>query len=404
MDRSQYFQRFSYFLCGVALAGNLLGGALVDAATRYTATMGSDTNPGTEASPFRTVKKGVSGLKPGDTLYVKSGTYAEGLDNIPGGSSWSVPVTIAVYPGDSVTLKPPAGTARVLHFQGAAKQYISIEGFTLDAANVTYDAVKITSSSSGIAHHIRLRNCEVRNAPQSGILVSLGSQYNEFFNLNVHDNGSSSFHAGLYIQGSYTVLESSAVYDNQGGVQFWYDGGGVHHNVARNNKIYDNPFYGLVLAKGQGNIAYNNLIWGNKDGLKVMGGSDGALVYNNTVYANRSYGISIGSNSYNTQVVNNITYKHAFNGAYDLYDGGPGTVLANNLVKQDPKFVNATAQDFRLQVGSPAIDQGQTLGLVTTDYAGAPRPQANAYDIGAYEYGAISQLAQPIQPRVIAPY
>jgi hypothetical protein len=39
-----------------------------------------------------------------------------------------------------------------------------------------------------------------------------------------------------------------------------------------------------------------------------------------------------------------------------------------------------------LLLGSPAIDVGQTLVDVTTDLEGTPRPQGNAYDIGAYEY------------------
>ena len=56
--------------------------------TYYVATNGKDTNAGTEALPFLTLKKGVSVLRPGDTLLVKQGIYREELWNtIPSGRS-----------------------------------------------------------------------------------------------------------------------------------------------------------------------------------------------------------------------------------------------------------------------------------------------------------------------------
>ena len=76
----------------------------------FVATNGSDSNPGTISQPFRTIAKGVSMLTPGKTLLVRSGTYAESLQNtIPGGTSWSSPVTVEAYPGDTVTIQPSSG-------------------------------------------------------------------------------------------------------------------------------------------------------------------------------------------------------------------------------------------------------------------------------------------------------
>ncbi len=43
----------------------------------YVKSAGSDANPGTKLSPFKTIKKGVSVLKAGDTLNIFSGTYIE---------------------------------------------------------------------------------------------------------------------------------------------------------------------------------------------------------------------------------------------------------------------------------------------------------------------------------------
>src|SRR4029077_14366710 len=84
----------------------------------YVATTGSDTTgTGTLANPWRTINHGIAaanggaGLKPGDTLYVRGGTYAEALNNMPlgSGTGWNAPVTIAAYPGETPIIEPGSG-------------------------------------------------------------------------------------------------------------------------------------------------------------------------------------------------------------------------------------------------------------------------------------------------------
>ena len=164
---------------------------LLMATDYYVATNGSDSNPGTISQPFRTIAKGVSVLTPGETCFVGSGTYAESLQGtIPGGTSWSSPVTVAAYPGDTVTIQPPSVLYRALFFAGSSEHYIIVQGFIINAKNVTYDAVKITDySAGGAANHIRITDCEIENAPMQGILTTDGAGYNEFIGDNVHNNG-----------------------------------------------------------------------------------------------------------------------------------------------------------------------------------------------------------------------
>jgi len=93
----------------VLLTGALWSPRAATAATYYVATTGNDANPGTQAQPFRTIRKGLTVLRAGDTLYLRGGTYNEGINaqnqTIASGTSWENPVTIAGYPGEGATLR-----------------------------------------------------------------------------------------------------------------------------------------------------------------------------------------------------------------------------------------------------------------------------------------------------------
>lgn len=58
---------------------------------------------------------------------------------------------------------------------------------------------------------------------------------------------------------------------------------------------------------------------------------------------------------------------------------------ASNRQVTNAAFVNAAGHNYALAAGSPAIDAGVAITGVTTDRVGVGRPQAAAYDIGAYE-------------------
>jgi hypothetical protein len=59
---------------------------------------------------------------------------------------------------------------------------------------------------------------------------------------------------------------------------------------------------------------------------------------------------------------------------------------ANNILNQDPRFVNGANGDFHLVMGSPAINAADPSATVSVDYDGTARPQGAARDIGAFEY------------------
>lgn len=70
--------------------------------TYYVATTGSDTNPGTLASPWRTVKKGIQSLTAGTTLLIRGGTYVERIQNpTQVAGTVSQPILVKAYPGET---------------------------------------------------------------------------------------------------------------------------------------------------------------------------------------------------------------------------------------------------------------------------------------------------------------
>ncbi len=59
----------------------------------------SDSNPGTEDQPFKTMERGVRSLQPGDALFIKAGTYRETVILTRSGTE-ADPIRIQAYPGD----------------------------------------------------------------------------------------------------------------------------------------------------------------------------------------------------------------------------------------------------------------------------------------------------------------
>ena len=420
MKRITFLKHFSrgFFLLACIIV--IIDGSVVCAGTYFVAITGNDSGNGSEISPFRTIKKGVTVLGAGDTLYVKAGTYAESILSwktpVPNGKGWDKPITVAAYPGHAVTITPPKGLAFFWINDGQPK-YLIIDGFIVDGVDQALHGFKFYENT----RYVRIQNTEVKNSTMSGILVTPGSDlssndtFHEFIKMKVHHNGHSRLDHGFYVTTSSNLFENNEVFLNRGYGIHIYQGkiNTANHNLVRYNLVHNNSLdgwsCGILLSSGEGNIAYSNIAYENHIGLCSQYRSTNAKLYNNIAYQNNAYGIYVGDpTNLQTGIYNNTVYKNGIHGVF-IGEGAQKASVKNNIVylngsqnifeqeqgkseavflnnvTADPLFMNVGGNDFHLKHGSPAIDAGITIDGIALDYERNPRIIGKASDVGAFE-------------------
>lgn len=413
----------------------LLIAAPLHAATYYIATTGNDARSCATAQTITTPKasfdSGMACLGPGDTLFVRAGTYNEGINNnVPSGTSWAAPVRIAAYQSDIVWLSPGTTTQFGILFTGN-QHYIEIDGINLQSSQGVPGfggsfKIGCFADTGSNPHHIRYKNAEIvigtDGIPNQGTMsaavgVLVSANYggtiggNEFTNLNVHGGGDpGDFAAAFYIENDHNLIDHNNAWGISGwALQSWNDYGfDPVGNIISNNIVHDitrsadGRFEGIVNG-GIDTQIFNNIVYniGTVAACTTCVGiyvyKDNANVYNNTVYSVKMEGIVDEIFSSGSHYSNNVSYNNVTN---DFRNSGSGAVLATNMfLGVNPLFMNAGSADFRLQASSPGRNTGTAVGIVTTDIIGSSRPQEAIYDIGAYEYVA---AAGPTAPHFVS--
>jgi parallel beta-helix repeat protein len=400
MSLAQCLRCIGYLMCGVVLTGSLLGAQLVDAATYYVATTGSDANSGSEASPFQTINRGVKALVSGDTLFINSGVYAEELKNpLPSGLSASRPTKMTGPAANRPIIRPTtSNNGGFIIVLNSNRTHITFENLVLDASAMPKAISALATNSVTMITNLVLQDCEAigrTGTTPTGSAVTIGNNTQATVRrCSIHgwssDTSNPGAH-GFYWRGSNGLIEFNEMYDNNGyGLQFYSSSGGVNNNVFRNNYAHHNGKRGLYIGSGDGNQAYNNIIVHNNGGIGIRGRH--TKIFNNTVYNNAGDGMHVGPGVV-AVIRNNIIY----NNGRTIRNQSNDTTIDHNLTS-DPLFVDPATNNFKLQAGSPAVDAGATLSEVQDDYVNVARPQGSGYDIGAYEYTASTTSAQPTTP------
>ena len=99
----------------------------------YVSTTGSDSNPGTQAAPWRTVQHAADTVRAGGTVNVRGGIYEELVTIKASGSATDGFITFRSYPGETAILDAahftPSGREGVLTIHN--QSYVRIENFEI---------------------------------------------------------------------------------------------------------------------------------------------------------------------------------------------------------------------------------------------------------------------------------
>jgi len=420
----------------------------------------NDGNPGTEALPWLTIQKAANTMAAGDTVYVRSGTYQERVLVQSSGSAGSW-VNFSAFPGDEVIIDGTGVTvdeySGLFEVYGAA--YVVISGFRVTNAgpHVTSAGIQVESSS-----HVMILDCSISNTASSGIIVAscdnvvidgneitlantVEGSHNEALSVlgtdtfEIRDNyvhhvskegidakdGSSNgkvlgnhvSHAqstGLYVDAwdkhTFNIeVCGNRVHDVQGsGIQIGNEAGGLLESVGVHNNIsYNNDWVGIAVhdccdENGPDHPISEVLIINNtsaNNGWTDWGGgiavdneqATGVVVRNNICSGNSYFEIALGGLVAPAAVTVEYNLIHSFHDT-------EGEIRGQSYQEGDPLFVNASAGDFRLRPGSPAIDNGSFVAAPAVDYDGRPRPHGPGVDIGAFEYSPVLFTYEGRQP------
>ena len=133
----------------------------------FVSTAGSDSNAGTLASPFLTIQRAFEAVQPGDTIYIRAGTYlVSGRIFVPVSGTEANPITMQGYPGEDKPLF-------VFNSGQTCQLDTPRDGFRLVSIN-----------------HWRFKGFAVTNACYMGFLIE-NSNSNIFENLTLYANNSS---------------------------------------------------------------------------------------------------------------------------------------------------------------------------------------------------------------------
>ena len=174
------------------------------------------------------------------------------------------------------------------------------------------------------------------------------------------------------------------------------------------NTVYDGAC-ALTLQDGRNiTVAYNILHTDHNTYTATdWGRCDGLFYYNNVMMNKYSKALSKGSTTSNVTVRNNIVDGNLAGFgpqvSHNIYTSlgwtqsakygwtlgeGEQVVTDKGLV-----FVDAEGRDFRLAVGSPAIDAGTAIAGLNRDHSGRAVPQGAGVDVGALEFVVLMEVS-----------
>lgn len=338
---------------------------------------GSDTNPGTEAGPWKTIQKAADTLVAGDTVYIKAGTYHERVMPKNSGTPGQY-ITYAAYRGHEVNVDgaglAPASWTGLFHLKD--KSWIRVSGFRI--VNSGFFGVCV----SGKASHIIIEKNYLRNCQSSGIHVRSGLPGAPLTDIQIADNEVTETNTNHDQEGiSVCGADSFEVRSNH--VHHIYKEGIDAKEGCANGRIHGNYVHhllgfqraaGIVLStvgiyvdtygatrniEVSENLAHN---CGNAFAVASETGDpcENIRFFNNIAY-NNQHGFTVGWDKpgpRNIQIVNNVAYANRGTGVLVSDKYSENIVVRNNICSQnrEAQIVVARAIEQNVLVDHNLVD------------------------------------------------
>ncbi|MEH6436051.1 DUF1565 domain-containing protein [Massilia sp. DD77] len=331
----------------------------------YVAPHGSDSNPGTESEPFRTLARASQVASPGTTVHVAPGSYSGGLRTVASGTAEARIVYQSTERwGARIVPQLDARQSAAWDNRG---NYVDITGFEIDGSQYQSGMKWLTGIYNGGSHDSIRDNrihhiatdvpCESRGGGGIGVDSYYKGKDSEVAGNHVHDigpMGCDTVH-GIYVHTTASVRNNVVYRVSGAGIHLWHDASKV---AIRANTVAGT---GVGIAVGGGEFIHSK------------GPNDHTHVSNNIVVDNGvgilEHGLTGPNNSYRNNLVHG-NFKDDWKLAAGRHHAG--------TVNAPPQFVDYVTNgtpDFRLRPGSPAIGQGLSLDAAA---GGAASGQATA--------------------------
>ncbi|MDQ3831109.1 MAG: right-handed parallel beta-helix repeat-containing protein [Candidatus Tectomicrobia bacterium] len=266
--------------------------------TYYVATNGSDSNPCSSSAPCRTLQHAFAIAGPGDTILIRSGTYA-GFKSINHGGSPGTPITIKPDQGaivtidSSITPEPWPGHRYAVYLADGGASYITFDGNN----GVENEALRFTTSDWGTQPGsldklwtpkggTNQQECQARTAAGA----RRGAMYLTWNTSDTIENHP----RGITIRNTRMVdIPSSFI---EGATRnFLFENNHMYNTRDRN--VWQQTPYGFYIAAGDNLVWRGNRIHGLYVGIRT--GTPGkavtnARIENNLIYDNWGKGIFAG--------------------------------------------------------------------------------------------------------------
>ena len=296
---------------------------------------GNDSNPGTVASPFLTITKGLNTITTSGTIYLRGGTYAQSAKlSLSRTGITNGAIRFWAYPGETPVINSTGNTSDGISISG---RYYHLNGLTITLAG--HNGINISGHSNTV------ENCVTYSNGNTGLHItgSTGGttfpSYNLILNCDSYLNydppigGNADGFSAKWDMGPGNVFRGCrAWWNSDDGWDFW---------MANSPLVIDQCWAFYNGTNYWGDPAFN----GNGQGFKIGGNYIGAphRVLRSVAFRNESNGYDQNNNILSQTIDNNTGWANKARN----FNLNHGTNTTPHIVRNNLSFAAVSADSWR---------------------------------------------------------